>query len=158
MNGRVLFPLNFIFQFAFNFKYKNKKPFPFQCIATASLRSLLSASTFTFSLSCTGEGNGNPLQFSCLENPRDGGAWWADIYGVTQSRTRLKWLSSSSNSTQEIAGDSGPHCHGFLPGKIFLPSPPLPATQPFSASRPHSEASIPSVLLPQKLAHARPNK
>ena len=50
---------------------------------------------FHFSLSCTGEGNGNPLQCSCLENPRDGGAWWAPIYGVVQSRTRLKWLSSS---------------------------------------------------------------
>ena len=48
-----------------------------------------------FSLSCIGEGNGNPLQCSCLENPRDGGAWWAAIYGVTQSRTRLKQLSSS---------------------------------------------------------------
>ena len=43
-----------------------------------------------------GEGNGNPLQCSCLENPRDGGAWWAAVYGVTQSRTRLKRLSSSS--------------------------------------------------------------
>ena len=48
-----------------------------------------------FSLSCIGEGNGNPLQCFCLENPRDGGAWWAAVYGVTQSRTRLKWLSSS---------------------------------------------------------------
>ena len=45
---------------------------------------------FHFSLSCTGEGNGNPLQCSCLENPRDGGAWWAAVYGVAQSRTRLK--------------------------------------------------------------------
>ena len=52
---------------------------------------------FHFSLSCIGEGNGNPLQCSCLENPRDGGAWWDAIYGVTQSRTRLKWLSSSSS-------------------------------------------------------------
>ena len=52
---------------------------------------------FHFSLSCTGEGNGNPLQCSCLENPRDGGAWWAAVYGVTQSRTRLKRLSSSSS-------------------------------------------------------------
>ena len=50
---------------------------------------------FHVSLSCIGEGNGTPLQCSCLENPRDGGAWWAAIYGVTQSRTRLKWLSSS---------------------------------------------------------------
>ena len=52
-----------------------------------------------FSLSCTGEGNGNPLQCSCLENPRDGGAWWAAVYGVAQSRTRLKRLSSSSSSS-----------------------------------------------------------
>ena len=52
---------------------------------------------FHFSLSCIGEGNGNPLQCSCLENLRDGGAWWAAIYGVTQSRTWLKWLSSSSS-------------------------------------------------------------
>ena len=48
---------------------------------------------FHFSLSCSGEGNGNPLQCSCLENPRVGGAWWAAVYGVAQSRTRLKWLS-----------------------------------------------------------------
>ena len=52
---------------------------------------------FHFSLSCIGEGNGNPLQYSCLENPREGGAWWAAIYGVTQSRTRLKRLSSCSS-------------------------------------------------------------
>ena len=45
---------------------------------------------FHFSLSCIGEGNGNPLQFSCLENPRDGGAWWAAVYGVAQSLMRLK--------------------------------------------------------------------
>ena len=51
---------------------------------------------FHFSLSCIGEGNGNPLQCSCLENPRDGEAWWAAIYGVAQSWTRLKRLSSSS--------------------------------------------------------------
>ena len=49
-----------------------------------------------FSLSCIGEGNGNPLQYSCLENPRDRGAWWAAIYGVAQSQTRLKRLSNSS--------------------------------------------------------------
>ena len=49
---------------------------------------------FHFSLSCIGEGNGNPLQCSCLENPRDGRAWWAAVYGVAQSRTRLKRLSS----------------------------------------------------------------
>ena len=53
-----------------------------------------------FSLSCIGEGNGNPLQCSCLENPRDGGAWWAAIYGVAQSQTRLMPLSSSSQRTE----------------------------------------------------------
>ena len=51
---------------------------------------------FHISLSCIEEGNGNPLQCSCLENPRDGGAWWAAGYGVAQSRTPLKRLSSSS--------------------------------------------------------------
>ena len=54
---------------------------------------------FHFSLSCIGGGNGNPLQCSRLENPRDGGAWWAAVYGVAQSRTRLKRLSSSSSSS-----------------------------------------------------------
>ena len=57
---------------------------------------------FHFSLSCTGEGNGNPLQCSCLENPRDAGAWWAAVYGVTQSRTRLKRLSSSSSNKNKL--------------------------------------------------------
>ena len=52
---------------------------------------------FHFSLSYIGEGNGNPLQCSCLENPRDSGAWWAAVYRVAQSRTRLKRLSSSSS-------------------------------------------------------------
>ena len=52
---------------------------------------------FHFSLYCIGEGNGNPLQCSCLENPRERGAWWAAVYGVAQSRTRLKQLSSSSS-------------------------------------------------------------
>ena len=56
---------------------------------------------FHFSLSCIGEGNGKPLQCSCLENPRDGGAWWVAVYGVTQSRTRLKRLSSSSSSSSD---------------------------------------------------------
>ena len=60
---------------------------------------------FHFSLSCIGEGNGNPLQCSWLENPRDGGAWCAAVYGVTQSWTRLKWLSSSSSKV-------------FLPGEF----------------------------------------
>ena len=68
---------------------------------------------FHFSLSCIGEGNGNALQCSCLENPRDGGAWWAAISGVAQCWTRLKRLSSSSSSltlqvpTTVMSGDSG---------------------------------------------------
>ena len=52
---------------------------------------------FHFSLSWIAEGNGNPFRCSCLENPRDGGAWWAAVYGVTQSRTGLKWLSCSNH-------------------------------------------------------------
>ena len=64
--------------------------------------------TFTFSLSCIGEGNGNPLQCSCLENPRDGEAWWVAVYGITQSRTRLKRLSfSSSVATAEFSKFAG---------------------------------------------------
>ena len=56
---------------------------------------------FHFSLSHIEEGNGNPLQYSCLENPRDRGTWWAAIYGVAQSRTWLKWLSSSSSNRKQ---------------------------------------------------------
>ena len=68
---------------------------------------------FHFSLSCI-EGNGSPLQCSCLENPRDGRVWWAAIYGVAQSRTRLKRLSSSSSSNVE--SDT---VHGKLSGRQF---------------------------------------
>ena len=66
---------------------------------------------FHFSLWCTGEGNGNPLQCSCLESPRDRGAWWAAIHVVAQSWTRLKWLSSSSR---------GKRCMGNLCTFLFL--------------------------------------
>ena len=59
---------------------------------------------FHFLLSCIGEGNGNPLQCSCLENPRDRGIWWASIYGVAQSRTRLKRLG---NSKIKLANSDG---------------------------------------------------
>ena len=59
---------------------------------------------FPFSLSCIGEGNDNPLQCSCLENPRDGGAWWAAVDGVAQSQTRLKRLRSSSIPGSHSAG------------------------------------------------------
>ena len=60
------------------------------------------ATSLPLFLSCIGERNGNPLQYSCLENPRDGGAWWG-VYGVAQSWTRLKRLSSSSSSKYTVA-------------------------------------------------------
>ena len=70
---------------------------------------------FHFSLSCIGEGNGNPLQCSCLENPRDRGAWWAAIYGVAQSRTWLKWLSSSTHLSLNL------HlCNTSVPATVLI--------------------------------------
>ena len=77
---------------------------------------------FHFSLSYIGEGNSNPLHCSCLENPRDGEAWWAAVYGVTQSQTRLKRLNSMCSLSQESAfpRQSGWHHSGFMvrkPGK-----------------------------------------
>ena len=69
---------------------------------------------FHFSLSRIGEGNGNPLQCSCLENPRDGGAWWAAIYGIAQSRTRLTRLSSSSSRARQ-RGQEEPGSEAFEP-------------------------------------------
>ena len=77
------------------------------------------ATSLSFSLSCIGEGNGNPLQCSCLENPRDGGPWWAAVYGVTQSRTRLKWLSSGSSSSIQSIEFSRPEYWSGWP----FPSP-----------------------------------
>ena len=78
------------------------------------------ATSFSLSLSCTGEGNGNPLQSSCLENPRDRGAWWVAVYGVAQSRTRLKWLSSSRSNIrmQMLSHSNSSSWHISL--KIFL--------------------------------------
>ena len=73
---------------------------------------------FHFSLSCTGEGNGNPLQYSCLENPRDRGAWWAAVHGVAQNQTRLKRLSSSSSSS---SCDISPLSHPKKKGLRELP-------------------------------------
>ena len=66
---------------------------------------------FHFSLSCIGEGNGNPLQCSRLENPMDGGAWWAAIYGVAQSRTWLKRLSSNSSSSPVATAEFSKFAH-----------------------------------------------
>ena len=85
---------------------------------------------FHFSLSCNGEGNGNPLQCSCLENPRDGGAWWAAVYGVAQSRTRLKRLSSSKGQRKKVKVKVAQSCltlcdcvdytvHGILQARIL---------------------------------------
>ena len=70
---------------------------------------------FHFSLLCIGEGNGNPHQCSCLENPRNGGAWWAAVYGVTQGRTGLRRLSSSSSMAQILAYTKNllPNCRNF---------------------------------------------
>ena len=83
---------------------------------------------FHFSLSCTGEGKGNPLQCSCLENPRDSRAWWAAVYGVAQSQTQLKRFSSSSSSSKlsklgEIFLKHGFHYFGgfFSPGASTNP-------------------------------------
>ena len=87
-----------------------------------------------FSLSCIGEGNGNPLQCSCLENPRDGGAWWAAVSGVAQSRTRLKRHSSSSSSryipSSGVAGSGG--CCSvtqLCPDPVDSSTPGLPVPQ-----------------------------
>ena len=72
---------------------------------------------FHFSLSCTGEGNGNPLRCSCLETPRDGGAWWAAVHGVTQSRTQVKRFSIISSSSL-LGPPSGRAV--WIPSKIEL--------------------------------------
>ena len=72
---------------------------------------------FHFSLSCIGEGNGNPLQCSCLENPRDRGDWWVAVYGVAQSWKQLKGFSSSSSSS-----------------KLLFPPPPNPYIEALTSS------------------------
>ena len=72
-------------------------PFPFCPLTTISFPNTITGHKNDISWSLPGEGDGTPLQCSCLENPRDGGAWWAAVYGVAQSRTRLKQLSSSSS-------------------------------------------------------------
>ena len=74
---------------------------------------------FHFLLSCIGEGNGNPLQCSCLENPRDGGAWWAAVSGVAQSWTRLKRFSSSSSRSGHKS-----QLYDLTPGQALLLSDP----------------------------------
>ena len=77
----------------------------------------------SLSLLCIGEGNGNPLQGSCLENPRDRGAWWAAVYGVAQSQTQLRRLSSSSSSSRQSFPRAITTKHHRLGGLIILSSP-----------------------------------
>ena len=84
-----------------------------------------------------GEGNGNPLQCSCLENPRDRGAWWAAVYGVAQSWTRLKQLSSSSGSSGN--GESRAFYYGLILG---TPAPQALAPQPPLGPRPASSEPV----------------
>ena len=76
--------------------------------------------SLSLSLSCIGEGDGNPLQCSCLKSPRDGGAWWAAVCGVTQSRTRLRWLSSSSILYYHFV-----NCYGLAFVGLFIFPPSL---------------------------------
>ena len=83
------------------------------------------ATSFHFSLSCIGEGNGNPLQCSCLENPRDGGASWAAVYGVAQSRTQLKRLSSNGSSSHPGPEESWATGAGETGSERWSPRPTL---------------------------------
>ena len=85
--------------------YKNSDSYP----SPLHIKPIMNKN-FCSSVDIRGEGNGNPLQCSCLENPRDGGAWWAAVYVVTRSRTRLKWLSIRSSS-----GHMGIHKYMSLP-------------------------------------------
>ena len=100
-------------------------------------------------LSCIGEGNGNPLQYSCLENPRDGGAWWAAVYGAAQSRTQLKWLSSSSSSItlkkNLIPISSHSPSQEEKINVFWIPRQPLVTTNIYSVS-----TDLPILLISQK--------
>ena len=121
---------------------------------------------FHFSLSCIGEGNGNPLQCSCLENPRDGGAWWAAIYGAAQSQTQLKQLSSSNSkeglmptfTVPAIVNDGVEFCPwcDWLPSAFSLhqATEPVPPLLLFSSapSHPPTNCSV-SILCLESLRH-----
>ena len=85
------------------------------------------ATSLSLFLLCIGEGNGNPLQCSWLENPRDSGAWWAAVYGVAQSQTRVKRLRSNSSSSREVWGEDNRACIRDKSGqKIKDETPQLP--------------------------------
>ena len=114
------------------------------------------------SLSRIGEGNGNPLQCSCLENPRDGGAWWAAVYGVAQSWTRLKRLSGSSSrkkintfSLSSVAQS----CPTLPPHESQHARPPCPSPAPgvHSDSRPSSQWCHPAITFSVVPSPAAPN-
>ena len=127
---------------------------------------------FHFSLSCIGEGNGNPLQCSCLENPGDGGAWWAAVSGVAQNRTGLKRLSSNSSSNSVSTSiPISSSCHPPLPllcphvlslylhlyfclGNTFICTAFLDSTCMHSVQFSHSVVS--DSLRPHESQHARP--
>jgi len=100
-----------------------EEPGRLQSLGSWRVGHLLSDFTFTFhfhfSPSCIGEGNGSPFRCSCLENPRDRGAWWAAIYGVAWSRTRLKRLSSSSSMDVCMYIKPIVFCTGYLLQKIY---------------------------------------
>ena len=106
---------------------------------------------FHFSLSCIGEGNGNPLRYSCLENPRDGGAWWAAVYGVAQSQTWLKRLSSSSSSSTYLASSSLERCPQVLAISTPLNWTFLLSIQLYSTFYPFSGSLVQNVPPPWKL-------
>ena len=116
---------------------------------------------FHFSLSCIGEGNGNPLQCCCLENLRDGGAWWAAVYGIAQSWTQPTRLSSSSSSREDIPrgiiGSKSGERGGNLTNPSLLNTEPVrlgrspecnlrthqgPTTGPAAQSPPHCSATL----------------
>ena len=92
---------------------------------------------FHFSRSCIGEGHGNPLQCSCLENTRDGGAWWAAVYGVTQSRTRLKWLSSMQHQFSSVQFSCSVLSDSLRPHELQHARPPCPSPSPWVHSNSH---------------------
>ena len=103
-------------------------------------------------LPISGEGNGNPFQCSCLENPRDRGAWWAAIYAVAQSRTRLKWLSSSTaNRKHKVLSSVQLNCsimsNSLRPHEPQHARPPCPSPTPrvYSDSRPLSPWCHPAI-------------
>ena len=114
---------------------------------------------FHFPLSCIGEGTGNPLQCSCLENPRDGGAWWAAVCGVAQSWTRLKRLSSSSKlwSTQKQMPSPSKLVHLFHnqlhQGEAVRPGPPHLTVTPIWPRHQLTMVSYRGLVRPVNLTH-----